>query len=419
MLLFRLHLERSCYILGIPVLAKESHDRVVDWLFPMPWAPNPSLADHDELVSTIGEVYAAVENPALWPVVLDRIGELVESENVLLFANYDDSVAEDIHAMARTDPNIWGPYCEHYAAVNVWTRRCDRIFPSGSVRYSHRAVPDGELRKTEFYTDFLRPNGMAYGFGIEIVLPGKPPALLSALRSPRKGPFEARSGRILEALLPHLQRALRLHFEITLLRIANQGFELALDSFDRAVFGVAGKGKILFCNQAARHLVAEADGLRIEDNHLETELAAQSAELKFLLTQAATTGEGFSGTGAALIERKSGKPALRLTLMPFANNLLGHIPELATLVFVDDPTTKPLSRATALRALFHLSPTEARLTDLLASGADVGEASEVLGMSAETARFHLKSIFRKTGVNRQVKLVQLVLGLPGNDRSCA
>lgn len=385
----------------------------------MPWAPNPSLADHDELVSTIGEVYAAVGNPALWPVVLDRLGQFVESENVILFANYDDSVADDIHAMARTDPNIWAPYREHYAAVNVWTRRCDRIFPTGSVRYSHRAVPDGELQKTEFYTDFLRPNGMAYGFGIEIALPHKPPALLSAMRSPRRGPFEAREGRILEALLPHLQRALQLHFEITLLRIATQGFELALDGFDRAVFGVTGKGKILFCNQAARHLAARADGLRIEDNHLQSELPAQNAELQSLLLQAAVTGGGFSGTGAALIQRKSGKPALRLTLMPFANNLLGHIPELTTLVFVDDPTSKPLSRAAALRTLFHLSPTEARLADLLASGIDVEQASEHLGMSAETARFHLKSIFRKTGVHRQVELVQLVLGLPGNDRCCA
>ncbi len=384
----------------------------------MSWVPNLQLADRDELVSTIGEIYAAVENPTLWPVVLDRIAEFVESENVLLFANYNGSVAHDIHAMARTDPNIWGAYREHYASINVWTKGCDRLFPSGSVRYSQGAISEGELQKTEFYTDFLKPNGMAYGFGVEIALPGKLPALLSALRSPRKGPFEAKEGRILEALLPHLQRALQLHFEVTLLRIANQGYELALDSFDRAVFGVSAKGKILFCNQAARQLLTEADGLRLRDNHLEAELPAQNTELKFLLRQAATSGEGFSRTGATLIERRSGKAAFRLTLMPFANNLLSHIPELTTLAFVDDPSTRPLSRAAALRKLFHLSPTEARLVDLLASGADLAEASERLKMSAQTARFHLKSVFRKTGVKRQANLVQLALGLPGNDRSC-
>jgi DNA-binding CsgD family transcriptional regulator len=254
---------------------------------------------------------------------------------------------------------------------------------------------------------------MAYGFGIEIALPGQPAALLSSMRSRELGPFEESDGCILSALLPHLRRALRIHGEISRLRKANQGFERALDAFDRAVIGVDVNGRVLFLNQTACQLLAQADGLRILNGHLAADLSTQDAELKSLLTQSAVFSEAFSSTGATLIERNSGRPALRLTFLPFANNLLDHIPELATLIFVDDPAAKPHSRAAALRALFRLSPSEARLTDLLACGADLAEASELLNMSQQTARFHLKSVFRKTGVNRQASLVQLVLGLPG------
>jgi len=52
--------------------------------------------------------------------------------------------------------------------------------------------------------------------------------------------------------------------------------------------------------------------------------------------------------------------------------------------------------------------------DLLAAGFELVSAAERLRMSSTTARFHLKSIFRKTGLNRQVDLVRLLLSLPGD-----
>jgi DNA-binding CsgD family transcriptional regulator len=254
---------------------------------------------------------------------------------------------------------------------------------------------------------------MGYWFGVEIALQSQPAALLSAFRSTRQGPFEEQQGQILLALLPHLQRALRLHFELSTLRSAKQGLELALDAFDRAVFGLNGKGDVLFANQTARQLTAQPDGLAVKENRLVADGPAQNAELQFLLEQAAKTGTGFSNGDAVHIERKSQKPPLRLTIVPFAGNLLGHIPGLATLVFVDDPAKKPLSRAAALRTLFRLSPTETRVADLLLQGIEVREAAERLGTTVQTTRFHLKQIFVKSGVGRQTELIRLMLSLPG------
>jgi DNA-binding CsgD family transcriptional regulator len=372
-----------------------------------------TLVDCTQVVSAIGEIYAAVENPALWSGALNSLADLIEGQHFILFANYTGSIANDIQATARSDHALWAPYKEHYASVNVWTRRCDRMFPTGLVRYSHHVISDTELIRTEFYDGFLEPNDMAYGFGIEIAIPDQPNALLSAMRSRRHGPFEEKDGNVLMALLPHLQRALRLHFELTALRSAKQGFELALDAFDRAAIGLNGRGKVLFANRTAQQLFAEGDGIRVRNKRLAAGSPAQDTKLQILLQQAAAAGTGFSDGGAILIDRKSGKPPLRLTLMPFAGNMLGHIPELAILVFVDDPAKKPLSRAAVLRAMFGLTPVETRLSELLLQGLEVREAADRLGTTLETTRFHLKRVLAKTGTGRQTELMRLMLTLPG------
>ena len=61
-----------------------------------------------------------------------------------------------------------------------------------------------------------------------------------------------------------------------------------------------------------------------------------------------------------------------------------------------------------LARTFGLTPTEARIAIHLASGGSIAGYTELFGVSAGTARSQLKSIFAKTGVDRQAALVALV-----------
>lgn len=214
-------------------------------------------------------------------------------------------------------------------------------------------------------------------------------------------------------LLPHVQRALRLHGEFNKLRSCQRGLECALDAFGHAVIGLNGTCKILFSNETGRQLFATADGLNVKGGRLVADLPCEDGELQYRLYQVAMAGKGFSASRALVIHRSSGKPALHLTLMPFARNFLRHITELSVLVSIDDPARKPLSRVDMLRLLFKLSPTEIRLTESLTSSVDLSTAADHLRMSTETPRFHLKSVFKKTGARRQSDLIKLVLNLPG------
>src|SRR5262245_31866110 len=67
-----------------------------------------------------------------------------------------------------------------------------------------------------------------------------------------------------------------------------------------------------------------------------------------------------------------------------------------------------------LRCRFGLTPAEARLALQLVAGETLRSAAAKLGISYETVRTHLKTIFNKTGTCRQAELVVvLVAVLPG------
>jgi DNA-binding CsgD family transcriptional regulator len=63
-----------------------------------------------------------------------------------------------------------------------------------------------------------------------------------------------------------------------------------------------------------------------------------------------------------------------------------------------------------LRALFDLSPAEARLTAALASGRKLAHSAAGCSIRLSTARSYLEAIFRKTGVHKRSELVALIAG---------
>lgn len=62
-----------------------------------------------------------------------------------------------------------------------------------------------------------------------------------------------------------------------------------------------------------------------------------------------------------------------------------------------------------LLARFRLTPAEARVAAGLAQGMKLSAIAEHYGISVQTARSQLKSVFDKTGTHSQVQLVALLV----------
>ena len=82
----------------------------------------------------------------------------------------------------------------------------------------------------------------------------------------------------------------------------------------------------------------------------------------------------------------------------------------ALLVLVTQPApAESVSRA-ALRGIHGCTPTEARLAQLVAEGHGLRRAANEMGVTYDTARAYLKTVFHKAGVHTQAQRVALVLG---------
>jgi DNA-binding CsgD family transcriptional regulator len=61
-----------------------------------------------------------------------------------------------------------------------------------------------------------------------------------------------------------------------------------------------------------------------------------------------------------------------------------------------------------LQRLYGLTPSEAKISMLIAQGISLKDVADTLGISMGTARSHLNHVFKKTGSHRQAHLVQQI-----------
>lgn len=92
--------------------------------------------------------------------------------------------------------------------------------------------------------------------------------------------------------------------------------------------------------------------------------------------------------------------------------LVDHQPpggQPSVFLFLMDLGGHPVPSAEALKSVFDLSNSEARLAHGFASGLDIKQIAERMGITVHTARTYLKTLFDKTGTNRQAELVRMLI----------
>jgi DNA-binding CsgD family transcriptional regulator len=173
-------------------------------------------------------------------------------------------------------------------------------------------------------------------------------------------------------------------------------------------------GQVVRMNRSAAATVAERDGLLATREGLRAEHQGESALLVKTVGDAAGTLQGgtLSAGGTVRISRRS-RPSLQITLCPtraIATDMVGTVSAAA---FVVDPLRHGRTTNEALRVLFGLSPAECRVALLLGDGHAPKEIAGMIGVTLDTVRSQIKSIFGKTGVSRQSDLVRLLMSHAG------
>jgi DNA-binding CsgD family transcriptional regulator len=232
--------------------------------------------------------------------------------------------------------------------------------------------------------------------------------------------FTLAEQRQLATLTPHLKRACDVAGRLA----RAQAIGVTFEHLPLPVLIVGASGRVSRITPAAQELLALAHGLALENGTLVAEVREDNSRLRQAIVHAARDRLSDCSTGEPVKLRRprTGRPALLAHVLPCSETGRPFADTAAmAMIFVADPDTRVPVRTGEIERALDLTPAEARLAAVVASGAALKEVAAKLGITYLTARTQLRSVFSKTGVCRQSELVRLIASLeahrPGPTRA--
>jgi DNA-binding CsgD family transcriptional regulator len=187
-----------------------------------------------------------------------------------------------------------------------------------------------------------------------------------------------------------------------------EGLKDAFDRCDSGMLLVRREGAITFANAEAQRLIAEGDGLRTVDGTIQATTFDDNMKVRLAIERTFRTGESSRDTLVLPIKRSAGRRPLMVAVQPLSKAGEARSRQRVLLNILDPE--RGIDGALDLECgLLGLTRVETRLTLQLAQGMGLTEAAAAIGVKEQTARTYLKSIFGKTGTNRQADLVRFLL----------
>jgi DNA-binding CsgD family transcriptional regulator len=208
-------------------------------------------------------------------------------------------------------------------------------------------------------------------------------------------------------LLPHIRNAFLIHRQLGHVQELARSLREALDELSIGVVLLRRDGKVFHANTAAVAAVERTRALSLA-GQVTCTVPSQMPLLQKLILDAAETGagSGLRSGGAMKIHGFAGDLQVVITPLKFGKAL----DSASAVMFCSVPGETPRGIAQLLRQLHQLTPAEAAVAACLIDGMSVKEIADARGITTNTLRTQLKSIFQKTGARSQADLMRLLLG---------
>lgn len=333
-----------------------------------------------------------------WPTLLERLSTIGDAEGALIFAAAPGTprwlASPRIHE--RTERWTRGPFAQR-------NPRSERLVPNTEARFltDLDRFTEAELDNEPFYRDVLRPGGLGWCVGTTVHSPAGDTLVISLEKAYAKGPVPREVAERLDLLRPHLARAAVLSGRL--------GFERArtavstLEMIGLPAAAVTHGGRLVAANPG---FLAQAPVVQVGAQD-QVQFGSPIAQAMFVETLGRNAPMNRSGRSIPVAGSDVSPPFIAHVL-PLRLSGLDLFAGAVSIVFLTKLAEQRSPGPELLRALFDLTPAEARIASLLIDGQSVDEISKLQSVSLNTVRTQLKSVFMKTGVDRQVDLVRLL-----------
>ncbi|MCB1747514.1 MAG: helix-turn-helix transcriptional regulator [Gammaproteobacteria bacterium] len=372
---------------------------------------------HRHVQDLIDDLYVATFHGLAWSEVLAALARALGCVSLYVAAVQRHDMGIRLADGGGIDASVGIDYTRHYYPADVRIPRLQAL--PGAFHYDVELMSDGERATSPIYCHFLRRLGIKRSLFVKFDLDDGHWGFAVFCRDSSADRYDDASTAAIAMLVTHLVTALRLRLRMPALEHApapaqpppggatevapGNPLPMLPDAAWAAIFVLDQRRQVVRLNHAATKLLAQPGiPLRIGNGRLCSHDGEADGWLQRVIAD--STSHGINGSRIRML---GGAPDRQWTALAFpavafgaAASAAGHV----ALCVLERGAHFEWYRA-ILRKAYGMSPMQAGIAAHIVLGRGLGEAADLLQISRNTAKTHLRGAFARTLTSSQGELV--------------
>jgi len=352
--------------------------------------------------SFIDRIYEAAIVPESWPELLESISTPTGSVGGVLFT-------ANLHYQGWTASPTFAPLFQEFLDTG-WSERNQRR-QRGLERMLRGFFTDLDLFTQEEIDvdpsyDYLRSVGCGRCAALAAPVPSGDVLAFSWERSHKAAPFEPETLDALNRIAPHLQRSALIAGRLGLEKARVAAETMRAIGLPAAV--LSQNTRLLVANDLFTPFIPGV----VQDRLARVAFADPRADAQFeqILARLRLGTLAAEQAQSLPIAAQEGRRPMVAHVVPIKRRAADVFAAASCMLVITELAAWATPQAALIQGLFDLTPSEARVAQAIAAGAQPADIARQQGVGVDTVRTHMKGVFAKTGTSRQAELALLLTG---------
>ena len=374
------------------------------------------MSDQDGFEHILASLHDAMLDDARWPGVSALIDEAcgIEGNSLLVAEGPQDDVRVSCvgtYRRGQRRDDLDREYLENYHPTDERVPRFRQLPDSRLVHISDLYTAE-ELKTSPTYNEMLLRAGIQDSLNVRLDGPDGSHIAWSPNDPVDSDGWGSSRIAMITELLPYIRQFVRVRQALVRAEARSTTVTALLDNPRIGVVQLDRRGRIVAVNDRAHSILRHGDGLSDRDGMLRARAPADRVRLERLVGDALPISGGVAVSGSMLLRRSAVLPPFVVHVKPVGVPRPDYgARHVAALVLIVEPGHHQRVDPGLVATTLGLTPGESQVAVWLAEGKNVRDMAEATGHTEGAIYWHLKEIYRKQSISRQVDLVRLVLSL--------
>lgn len=359
--------------------------------------------DNIEFSELVGQIYDSALTGD-WTIPLDRLVELTGSNKaffILQELGSDNPLIMEVKATFDLDMDAITTYQQR--AFEDPGYEYLRMLTEGDHLYVNKLMDVNDHSDTSFYKEIYQPLRVFHAIAGVLCRDGKHESIVVVNRDEDAPAYTEQDENLIQMLTPHFSRAMHIFKELRLYKQYATISKSVLDQQDKAILVCDADGRVVVQNAFATTQLVHPSMVTIDSGVLRVANPLYQERLSYFIEQCAGLAYKEIGLQETLVIEQEEADNILIAVSPIRNQHTFSDIEVPCCLVTINRQHQP--KWQAVRDEFALTPKELQLIKAIYSKKKLNDLTDEFGVTYNTLRTHLQSIFKKTRVNSQTELL--------------